>query len=650
MTIQLTTDGTTLTATGSPTIICDNADYSVEITGATSLTEPKLLLTAEQDGVNTEYELTLTGGACDLPAISNAWGVWAAVEHAGGRTERLWLPCGESIKGGHTTAYSAPYDVYNAACEYANAALTGSATEEELAAMMAALTYRAQNPEPYPGTAYKRAITASVREDRLTGKITLTDSSEIDLTDESIVESTLSISTAATGSDYLLPGGVPSKELAVTLRGSFPDELLRGAEIAPKYKLRLESGHWQEIDLGVFTIMSAGDDTARGIPITAYDDMRRLDTITPAEFGFAAKTGYSPNQIIKAICEEAEIDYTENVDFDNRFTGNNTHTSIVAVVGNPEIDDDPWAVIVQNADDITDVQAYLDEHYAGQLTYAGDVDYWTDLPSTPAEWTAYKLAYNGPRYIVAAIGGAVETARDLLMHTVFTVGGFAEITVDRKMHIEPIAQAHDAETVGENRTHRRAVSRLEYKLSSLTMPITYAATGGTQNTVMHTEETIWSEKYVEINTSENALWPHIIYDTGPWQYVAIQTQMNHLTDYLDPVTFHPGRIDMRGDPTIGLLDWVTTDGTRMMPVTASTWRYRGQQQLTACGSDAVAKAATSQLDKRITGDKIDQAQTTQNMMREIYGELMQTYQGMQSFQYTDIQHYTYNELGGGIIT
>ena len=29
---------------------------------------------------------------------------------------------------------------------------------------------------------------------------------------------------------------------------------------------------------------------------------------------------------------------------------------------------------------------------------------------------------------------------------------------------------------------------------------------------------------------------------------------------------------------------------------------------------------------------------------------MQTYQGMQSFQYTDIQHYTYNELGGGIIT
>ena len=90
MTIQLTTDGTTLTATGSPTIICDNADYTVSITGATSLTDPKLLISAEQDGINTEYELTLTDGACGLPAISSAWGVWASVEHAGGRTERLW--------------------------------------------------------------------------------------------------------------------------------------------------------------------------------------------------------------------------------------------------------------------------------------------------------------------------------------------------------------------------------------------------------------------------------------------------------------------------------------------------------------------------------------------------------------------------------
>lgn len=648
MTIQLTVSGAQLIVTGSPEIVCDNADYTAAVT--TTLTSPVLHLTAEQDGQNTEYTLPLTDGQTTLPPIAGAWGVWCWVtgtaEAAETTTERVWIPCRESIKASAYAAYSAPYDVYNAALEYANAAMTGSATEDELDAMLAALQYRYEHPPEWPGTAYKRAIAASVRETRLTGKITLTDSTEIPISSENIVESTFSISTSAVNDDYMLPGGVPSKELSTSLRGNLPQEQLRGAEIEPTFRLRLESGAWQDIPLGTFTIMQAGDDTGRGIPVTAYDDMRRLDTITPAELGFAAKTGYSPNQIIKAICEEAEIDYTENIDFDARFVNVNTHTSIVAALSS--VDDDPWAVIVQNADDIDDVQAYLDEHYAGQLTYVGDADYWQDLPSSPAEWSACKLMYNGPRFVAAAIGGAVETARDLLMHTVFTVGGFAEITPDRKMHIEPIVQAHDAETIGENRTNRRTVSRLAYKLSSLTMPLTYTGAGDVKLTTMHTEETLWTEKYVEAQANENALWSVIIYDND--QQAEEKKQQNRLTDHLDPVTYHPGRVDMRGDPTISLLDWITTDGTRMMPVTAMTWRYRGQQQLTACGSDAVAKAATSQLDKRILGDKLDQTETTQNMMREIYGSLMQTYQGMQSFQYTDIQHYTYNELGGGIIT
>ena len=87
MTIQLTTDGSTLAVIGSPTIVCDNADYTVAVNGAASLTEPKLLLTLERDGSNPGYEIALEDGACDLQALSNAWGVWAAVEHAGGRTE-----------------------------------------------------------------------------------------------------------------------------------------------------------------------------------------------------------------------------------------------------------------------------------------------------------------------------------------------------------------------------------------------------------------------------------------------------------------------------------------------------------------------------------------------------------------------------------
>ena len=83
-----------------------------------------------------------------------------------------------------------------------------------------------------------------------------------------------------------------------------------------------------------------------------------------------------------------------------------------------------------------------------------------------------------------------------------------------------------------------------------------------------------------------------------------------------------------------------------MPITGSVWRYRGQQQLTACGSDAVAKATTSQLEKGILGDKVEASTTTRNIMRSIYEQLMQTYRGMQGFKYREIEHYTHRELGG----
>ena len=182
------------------------------------------------------------------------------------------------------------------------------------------------------------------------------------------------------------------------------------------------------------------------------------------------------------------------------------------------------------------------------------------------------------------------------------------------------------------------------------MPIEFLGTGSTRDIIMHTEETLWGDEYVAAQISENAVWSVIVVDSSESQYNAEQEEMNHVVDYLDPVTYSPGRVDMLGDPTIGLMDWITTDGERAMPVTGSVWRYRGQQQITACGSDAVARAATSQIEKRLTGDKIDQAQETQNMMRAIYGQLMQTYRGMQSFQYRDIEHYTYKQLGGGIIT
>lgn len=646
MIIQLSNNGAYLAVAGNPEIICDNADYTAKV--ETSLTSPVLHLAAEQDGENTEYELPLTDGETTLPTIRNAWGGWLWLSGAELTTERVWLPCRESIKAGSGSVYSAPYDVYNAAVEYANAAHSGTASTEALEAMFAALRDRYEHPPAWPGTAYKRAIAATVRETRLTGKITLPDNTEIPIDDGSIVESTFAISTSAVNGDELLPGGVPSKELSATLRGALPQEQLRGAEIAPVFLLRLESGVWQDIPLGVFTVMQANDDTMRGVPVTAYDDMWKLNNIAPVDCGFAARTGYSPNQIISRICATAGVDYTQNIDFDSRFTGVNTHSCVVAALGVEEAWS--WGVVIRNADSIEDVQTELDRLYHGQLTYLGDRDYQSELPADAELLSAYRVFYNGPTYIAAAVGADVETGRDLLMHTLFTVGGFAEIDTNRQLTVKPIMPEHDTEKITENRTHSRSISRLPYKLYSLTMPIEYMTSGGARDIVMHTEETLWGDEYVTAQTVKNALWSHITMESSESQYNAEQAQMNHLVDYLDPVTYSPGRVDMIGDPTICLMNWIAVDDERAMPVTGSVWRYHGLQQLIACGADAVAKAATSQIEKRITGDKIDQAQETQNIMRAIYGQLMQTYLGMQSFKHRDIEHYTYNQLGGGVIT
>ena len=648
MTLQLIQSGTHLTATGDPEIICDNADYTAEIT--TELTDPVLHLTAEQDGENTEYELPLTDGETDLPTIRNAFGVWAWLSGAELTTERVWLPCHESIKAGRSGAYSAPYDVYNAAVEYANAARSGAAGEEELEAMLAALQDRYEHPPAWPGTAYKRAIAATVRETKITGKLTLKNGTEIPIDDNSIAESTLAISTTAVADDYLLPGGVPSRELSATLRGDLPQEQLRGAEIEPTFRLRLESGVWQDIPLGAFTIMQASDDTTRGVPVTAYDDMRKLDLITPTDCGFAAQTGYSPNQIIAKICAAAGVDYTQNIDFDDNFVNVNSHSYVCAALGVPSAWG--WAVAIANADEIGDIQAALDEMYHGLLTYRGSVDYPNQLTKDGVQiFDAFLVRYGGPVYIAADIGAVVETGRDMLMHTLFTVGGCAEIdSRSRELTVKPITAAHDAEEIGENRTTRRAVSRLPYRLYSLTMPIDYIdADDRNVYTVVRKEETMWPVTDVAAETTANALWTTL--DADP-QYNGIDIQIHGLVDgLLDPVTYHPGRLDlMRGDPTIGLLDWTTTDGERMMPITGIVWRYRGQQQLTACGSDAVAKATTSQLEKGILGGKVEASKNTRNVMRNIYGQLMQSYRGMQNFKYRDIEHYTYNQLGGGEIT
>jgi hypothetical protein len=310
--------------------------------------------------------------------------------------------------------------------------------------------------------------------------------------------------------------------------------------------------------------------------------------------------------------------------------------------------------VIENADDIEDVAAALAE-LGITAVYKGDVTYRSELPSDANFLDAYKVEYGGPIYTVSKIGASVETARDLLMHTVFTICAFAKIDRYRKMQVVPFKKSASFEIFDEYRTSRRSASRIPYRLYELSTTIEYINSDGNLKAEKRTEETLWSDYDVRAEAQTNALWPTLQKRrSGQSQHSALIWQLTSLVDKLDPITLHPMRAEvMKNDPTVELFDWMSTDseGTRTAPVTSNTWHYRGTQTISCGGESAIAGAAKSQAQKRLDGDKIEALDATDNLMREIYGTLMQaSYGAMENFTYSRIEHYTYRELGGGTIT
>lgn len=652
--IHLTVTDGELTAQSDPGIISDNTGYTllVDITPAPSGTA-FISLDIEHDGINTTVERALTG-ELDLPAFPAAFGANATVRiepaEEGAEaitTNTIWLPIEASIKGQRSMAYTAPYDAYNDIMRYVN---TADKTTRE--AVVARLTYHAEHPEPYPGTAYKRAMTAPSRYTRLRGTLTPRSGEERQITENDIKSNTLAVSTSATGESYLLPGGVPSAQLDLTLSTRAEPESLHGAEIAPVFEVALETDRWFRVPLGVFTVAAENDGSTSGVALTAYDDMHRLDAVRADSLGFGAFVAYSPGQIISKICIAGGIAYTEHVDHNPVLIGREIHGYVCVLLGDP---DDPemqdWATVIQNAEDLTpeEIQARLDTLTHGEATFQGDVGYPSELP-TPGDGSvtvmdAYRVGYDGPTYIAERAVENLETARDLLMHTVFTLGGIAQIDAERKLVVRPIAaiaQAGDAELIDTGQTTSRRVSRYPYELHSMTSIVDYYENDKLRRSARWTGETL-ADIGVDAEAQTNAVYTATIEDDA---WTAITGELSGLLGRLASVTYYPMQIAMRGDPTIGLLDWIRTDETHAAPVTARFWRYRGTQTLTACGEEAVAGAVRTQLEKQIASDRLAVSEALQETLRQSYLQQMQTYAGLGTFRYREIERYTFAELGG----
>jgi|GEM_PF-5329028 len=319
--ITLTVSGRTA-STDIAEIINGNNDYTVTVSADrewTAYTNPRILLTRYlADGTTPTEEIALMEGGAQLPAFSDTCAIGLALTATNGAdpvtSSSTTLLCQECITDGDTAEYLPQFDVYNAMLEYANAKLSGSATESELAAQYQAIEeYWASLPsdDPYPAS-YRAAIAAPWRYTKLTGSITYIDGNEIELTSANIMADSVSIAFDCTADGGALPGGVPAFELKMTLRGIPDTAALYGAEISLSFYIMLPGG-WYEVPLGVFTVRDVADDTEQGTPLTAYDDMYSLGNIPIEQLGIEEGRAYTPQEIITMCADTLGIAYSDDV-------------------------------------------------------------------------------------------------------------------------------------------------------------------------------------------------------------------------------------------------------------------------------------------------------------------------------------------------
>ena len=673
MEIRLTLTETELLAPSGTRIITGNEyDIGVEFANPDAKVKwddvaQQLHATCTQDDIDTEIDIPLTaaGGGTDytatLPPLPGCRSVRIYLTGTAGdaelRTETLAIPCTASIRDLGSDAYSAPYDAYNAMMHLLNGRLNGRMTQDEINALLAEL--RSHTTDEMNRAAYKRAIAGMSPETRLTGKLTLTDDTEVEVTNDILRSSTVAISTSVNRDNAILPGAVAAAELTATIMpdAGLPHDALRGAEAALTFGVMQENGQWGEVPLGTHTVYNVGDDTATGTPVTAYDSMKRLDGMTPAEAGFQTGRAYSPGQIIKQITTAAGIPFTQDVDFDPDFTNNGkssiayeAHSYVVAAFGAlPR--SWSWETIISNADQYTtdeEVAAAIAAIAGVSITYKGTVTYSDELPTVIDDTLiAYRVLYGGTRYNVRAAGAAIMTARDLLMHTLTTLCAVGYI--DRstgEMTVKAMRKRDATTEIIQNKVLRQRVSRLSYRLYCLDTVCDYPNEEGIMVSEERREYTLWGDGVTALLPS-NPLLTGLVAEQPR---VAIFQSINALADALDPVTFRPARVETYGDPSIEPWEWLTVkapDGQTSVPAGSLTWRYRGTQIIDTGGADAVSGLEITQAERAVLANKITASQSSRNALRAMYSHLLATHGGLHSFRHEEIGHYTYAEIEEG---
>ena len=131
----------------------------------------------------------------------------------------------------------------------------------------------------YVSAAYTAAIKDKNRTDRITGTIKLCDGETINITDDIIVNNSVTLKEQLVSGDTFEIGTFYTNQLDITVYdNNFLSRTYANARITPKYEIQLADGTWESVPLGIFTVDNSLTKRKGSIhKLTAFDDSTKFD-------------------------------------------------------------------------------------------------------------------------------------------------------------------------------------------------------------------------------------------------------------------------------------------------------------------------------------------------------------------------------------
>ena len=123
--------------------------------------------------------------------------------------------------------------------------------------------------------AYKTAIRARTRTDRVTGTLTLTNGTVLNLDAADLMSGSLTLDNQCVTGEELAFGCAYLGQAALNLRTDLSRYAFYGAKLVLHYGLQLPGGRWETVPLGVYTVAEA-ERRALYVSIKAYDNILAL--------------------------------------------------------------------------------------------------------------------------------------------------------------------------------------------------------------------------------------------------------------------------------------------------------------------------------------------------------------------------------------